>query len=273
MRTLIQVLQGGLKSLEADIENGLKRLDIVKHNGLITLDEDSAGDLSHNLIVSKCFEQPEPDSEGYLGDDVPTSSVASPTVWKKLLIVQGRMVYLGHTNILDIFLRAPETASSAGWLWEYLCHNQIRRGGKFTLRKMDTTAGVLVPSNETTPVIFEPLEPHIFNSVDFVSSTCDATKYFIPFSGRNPAFDAFFHHERAGIGLQMTLASDHTFNPTGFRMLYGRLGALNKDNEPARENWFIFVIRKGSAFKSKKPSKSADEEVQVLRAGAGAPLP
>ena len=38
-------------------------------------------------------------------------------------------------------------------------------------------------------------------------------------------------------------------------MLYGRLGAPNRDDEPAREKWFIFVIRKGSAFKSKKPSQ------------------
>lgn len=181
MRVLIQVLLNGPKTLEADIAKKLSELDIVKLNSLIRFDADFAGDMSHNLTVSKCDEQPEPDSEGYLGGDVLTSSIASPTVWKNLLIVHGRMVYLGQTNILDIFRRVPETASSAGWLWEYLCHNQSRRGGAFTLRKMKGTSGSLVPSNETNTVTFQSREPQIFNSFDLVSR--DPTKYFIPSLG------------------------------------------------------------------------------------------
>ena len=152
--------------------------------------------------------------------------------------------------MLDLFRRVPGTASSAGWLWESLCHTKFREGGTFTLKKMTATArGVLVPSDEIVSISFTRLEPHVFNSKDLLSATRDPTKYFIPFSGSNPAFDSFFRNESIGVGLQMTLASHHTLNRDGLRMLYGRLGM-----ESAYERWFVFIIRKGSVFKCQKPS-------------------
>jgi hypothetical protein len=256
MRALIQVLQVGPEILEADIQRQISRLDTTTLWSLTKLDEDNAGNVSHNLTVRTRPNQHQTNSAGYLLGDVSTDTVASPAVWKNLLLIQGREVYLQFnnntqfTNMLYLFRGVPEAASSAGWLCESLCHDKIRRRGTLTLRVMAPTAGQthLAPSDETVSISLKQLAPHIFNPSDLNSFTCDTTKYFMPFSGNNPTFDSFFHHKLAGVGLQMTLKSDHTLNADGLRMLYGRLDSYRKGS---CENWFVFVIRKGSVFKCK----------------------
>jgi hypothetical protein len=256
IRTLLQVLKGSPEILETTIEQRLNGLDIEKIQSMINLNADAAGDLSHSLIVSRCSQHPEPDSAGYHNGDVLRSSIASPAVWRKLLHVHGRVVYERLTNMLQLFRQVPQTAPSAGWLWESLSHARICKGGTFILREMAVTAGQrhLAPAEKTLSVTFKQMETRIFNSSDRYESTCDPTKYCVPFSGRNPTFDSFFYYGRVGVGLQMTLGADHKVNADGLRMLYGRLDFYRKGS--VRENWFVFVIRKGSLFQCEIPSET-----------------
>ena len=186
----------------------------------------------------------------YLDGDVLQSTIASPAVWKILLLVRGRMVCSELHHMLDLVGRVPGTASSAGWLWESLCHTKIREGGSFTLKIMAVTStGVLAPSDVNATISVPRLEPQVFNSNDLISSTRDATKYYIPFDRSNPTFDSFFHLENIGVGVQIILRPNHELDVKGLRMLYGRMGEGSAD-----KNWFVFVIREGSVFKCKKPS-------------------
>ena len=151
-------------------------------------------------------------------------------------------------DLLDSFRKIPETVSSAGWLWERLCHKQISKGGVFILREMVPEGEYLMPSDRTIPIDISQREPRFYSSQDLSSSTSRFSHYFIPTAGNNPTFDAFLHHERASLGFQMTLAKDHTLKPKGLRLLYERLG------EGRNKIGFVFVIRKGAPFKTKKPS-------------------
>lgn len=254
IRSLIQVLDSGPDSLEAEIASKIDPLVSATLVNLIRHDAENSVDMSHSLIVSRCLEQPAPGTDKYLSGDVLHSAIASPTVWRLLLNIRGRKVYSEQTNILELFRKIPEMASSAGWLWESLCHSIISKGGKFTLRGMDEIDKALVPSDRTTILSLERLEPLYFTSSDSLKFTSGLHNYFVPTYGNNPTFDSFFHLQSVGVGFQMTLGRTHTLNPKGLRMLNGRLGALDKANEPKREKWFVFVIREGSSFRCAKPS-------------------
>ena len=248
MRALIDVLQNGPAGLEGHIDMKAQQLSTVSLSSLTQLDCREVRTVYHSLVVGRRLDDPTPGTLAYFAGDVPRSAVASPAVWRKLVLHHGRKAYLDMTNLLDSFRKIPETASSAGWLWESLCHDRISKGGAFTLEEMVSTGEYLMPSGNTVPINILQRERHFYSSNDLSSSTSGFSHYFIPSAGNNPTFDAFLHHQSASIGLQMTLAKDHTLKPKGLRLLYKRLG------EGPGENWFVFVIRKGTPFKTKKPS-------------------
>lgn len=256
MRTLVDILRFGPKTHEEHINRKLSDLPVVDLNSLLKFDANNAGNVTHNLIVSGCPSQPELGTLDALAGDNLQHMVASRAVWKNLIRVRGKKVYLELRNMTDMFLRVPGMASCAGWLWESICHNTISEGGKFTLKKMAETGQgknrKLVRSSQDhgTSITFAPLEPYVFTPSELLSSTSDPRKYFIPRAGNNPAFDAFLRiNEDIGVGLQMTLAAGHTLNARGLRMLWGRLGKKSAD-----KNYFVFVIRQGSDFECKRPS-------------------
>ena len=255
IRSLIQVLDFGPATLESEIASKIDPIQPATLVNLIKHDAESATNVSHSLVVSRCVEQPAPGTDKYLGSDILSSAIASPAVWRLLLEIRGRKVYSEQINILDLFRRIPEMASSAGWLWESLCHTFISKGGNFTLSAMDETEQTLVPSNRTTPLSLARLDPLYFASNDTLQMTCDPSKYFVPIHGNNPTFDSFLHHQSVGVGFQMTLGRNHTLNSDGLRMLNRRLGVHDQANQPSREKWFVFVIREGSSFRCAKPSR------------------
>jgi len=110
--TLSQVFQFGPTNLEEHIDVKAQQLETVSLSSLIKLNVDDAGIVSHSLIVSRCARRPKPGTTEYLGGDVLRSAVASPAVWRKLVLHHGRKVYLDMTNMLDSFCKIPETASS-----------------------------------------------------------------------------------------------------------------------------------------------------------------
>ena len=253
--SLIQVLKSGPDTLKAEIASKINPNEPATLGNLLKHDIENATNVSSSLFVSGCFEQPAPGTDKYLGGDVLHSAIASPTVWRLLLEIRGRKVYWEQPHILDLFRRVPETASSAGWLWESICHDIISRGGNFTLRAMDEADKALVPSDRTDILRLKKLEPLYFKSKDTFKSTCDLRNYFVPTYGNNPTFDSFLHLQSVGVGFQMTLERNHTLDSNGLRMLHGRLGVHDNANEPSREKWFVFVIRKGSSFRCAKPSR------------------
>jgi len=260
MRTLAQVLRGGSARLMGDIAKRVADLSIVNVGSLTKREVEDAGNMSHSLIVSRCLESPQPDSPDYLEGDLLTSTIASPAVWRQLLSANGRKVYMEMSNMLDLFRGIPETATSAGWLWERLCHSNFLRGGAFTLKEMVLTDEEehLVPSNNTVPITLSQRQPHLFISSDVISRTLEPSHYFMPSSVNNPTFDAFFHLEVAGVGLQMTLAPQQSLISEGLQTLYKHL------DKGTRPNWFVFVIRKGSPFKCKTPSKAQMEKFKFF---------
>jgi hypothetical protein len=139
MRSLIEVLNDGPARLEKEIEVHIRPLDFVSLQCLMKLDADSPGNMTHSLIESRCFNQPEPMSPQYLAGDVLESTVASPAVWKKLFLIHARKQHSRMVDMVDLFCRIPQAATSAGWLWESLCHDQLRNGGTFNLQAMVST--------------------------------------------------------------------------------------------------------------------------------------
>ena len=249
MRGLVEVLCHGPGFLESDIASKINPLETVTLSDLIRRDAESAGEMSHTLILSRCLDQPQPGTNEYATSDVLSSIVASHAVWKALVSRRGRKVYSEIANMLDLFRRVPEMAPSAGWLWESLCHSSISSGGTFSLTEMTEQDSSLVPSDQVINLLVQQLDAEYFETGATNKSTSDPHKYYIPNHGNNPTFDAFFHHEDVGVGLQMTLGRSHMLKAKGLLMLHKRLDALGED----RQQWFVFVIRKGSSFSCPKP--------------------
>ena len=147
IRSLVRVLRSSPGFLEGDIASKISPLGTLTLNDLIKHDAESAGNMFHTLILSRCLEQPQPGPRAYVNSDVLNSVVASHAVWTTLVSRRGRKVYSEHANMLDLFRRVPEMAPSAGWLWEYLCHGSISSGGNFSLTEMTEEPGALAPSS------------------------------------------------------------------------------------------------------------------------------
>ena len=258
IRSLIEVLHDGPRFLEDDTAERISHFGTLRLYDLIRDDQESA--VCHTLTLGRCLEQPRPGTSAYANSDVLDSVVASHAVWKTLVSRRGRKVYTELANMLDLFRKVPEMAPSAGWLWESLCHDSIRIGGILPLREMVEEPGALVPLGRVVRLPLLQLAPEYFEAERTIERTCDLHKYYIPNHGNNPTFDAFFHHEHVGVGLQMTLGRTHTLNPNGLQVLHERLGILGEE----REQWFVFVIRRGSTFRCTKPSATQTEKFRFF---------
>ena len=94
-----------------------------------------------------------------------------------------------------------------------------------------------------------------FDIKELPSATRDHLQYFIPASENNATFDAFFHSERCGIGLQMTLSDAHDLKVDGLNKLYDRLQARQRT-----KHMYVVVIRKGHRFKNFKPTPTPEQQ-------------
>ena len=245
MHTLFQVLRAkdGPTQFKRAIHAKVLQLEFISLGNLMRLDAEDIGIVS--LLVSRCVDQPLPSTRKYLGTDVLSSGVASPAVWTELLHVHGKGVYSQIRSMPGLFHRIPETASSAGWLWESLCHERLIAGGTFTVKEMVSTGGHLTPSDDATSISLPRLEPCYYSPAD---GTTKANHYYLPAASDNPAIDSFFHWNGVGVGLQMTLGSNHSLKPKGLELLYGHLKKVSS------RYFIVFVIRKGSVFECKAPS-------------------
>ena len=216
---------------------------------MIKLEVDSAKNVAHSLILTRCLNQPKVGTDAYLSSDAVKNEVASRAVWKTLVHFHGKKLYSDATSMTDLFRRVPGMAPTAGWLWESICHTKICEGGTFNLRHMYVDEhDMLMPSPGYISVDIRKMEPIQYASAD-ISIAIHSKTYFYPSASNNRTFDSFFFLGNIGIGLQMTLAPTHTLNTKGLLELHKRLGKKSE-----KETWFAFVIRRGSSFKCKAPS-------------------
>jgi hypothetical protein len=250
MRTLREILTSGPEGVQQAISRMISGLSISDIRYMLRNNADAAGDPSHNLITSHCLDQPQPKSGGrYLVTDTLSSVITSTVVWNKLFHARGKAVYIEFTHLFEHFSRIPQAAAAAGRLWEGWAHGRISEGGTFTLTPIFADKE---QNQDDVRISLSPREMSLFTAKDLPSATQTPTKYWIPFSDNNPTFDSFFYHKGIGIGLQMTVAANHSLNAQGLDMLYRRLNA-RKSGSTLR-HWFVFVICEGYKFRCQAPS-------------------
>ncbi|KAI0792595.1 hypothetical protein C8Q75DRAFT_753594 [Abortiporus biennis] len=249
IRVLIEFLQDGPRSIEGRVTSALTNLSIHDLRGLVN-NPMAPSETSHNIIVTFPKDQPSPTSDDYLSSDTPTATIASPFVWKELLTMAAFREYEEMKALYQHLSRVPQAGTTNRWLFEAWCHHLLVRGSSLSLIPMDTKGTQLVqgPPSNATLVQLPRMAPVIFNAKkDALSTTEDIANwdepgYYIPSAGNNPAFNSFCRLENWGIGFQMTLASTHSLDPGGIKMLYDRLSS-------SQQRAFIFVIPKGHSFR------------------------
>jgi len=268
MRTLAIVLSGKEGSVEKRILKIAEQVDNGRLRSMVTSNMETVGDISHELVTTTCLRQPQPGEGLYHGSDNARDIIAGHTAWDALLRAHGKAVYTDLIHLIETFTKIPQAAPSAGWLWEHWANASICKGGYFTLKPIalprsskNTRQNQPPDRGETTTEVEEAaqtisvneLELHCFGAQEPPSATSAPTRYFVPSSQRNATYeyDAFFHHEGRGIGLQMTLGGTHRLNPDGLKDLYDR---LQYPYAQPTQHWFVVVIRKGCQFKTFEPS-------------------
>jgi len=210
---------------------------------------------SHSIVTTMCKNQPQPGKPAYTRSDKVTHDVSGPAVWDALLAEHAVALYSQMTKNITLFQRVPETASTAGRLWETNCHSRIYMGGSYTLIRMIAEGGNLVPSrNEKEPIKIERMTPNVLKIVNPSDLTCNPDEYYIPSAKNNQTFDSFFFLEQKQIAIQITLSASRTLKPADLTVLENLRPKSNY------ELYFIFVVPTFSAekFKCKVPANVQD---------------
>ena len=270
MRTLALVLSNDAENVDKRISTTADQLVTSKLKRIISSNVSAVGDASRSIVTTVCPKRPQPNEEtAYRLSDAPEQIVASPTVMNALLRAHGTAVYVDLIHLVETFSKIPAARASAGWVWEHWANAQIRKGGNFILNPItfEQPTKATRQSNPTTTIsdTTQPFSIHIprmdircFDAKEAHSVTID-DKYFIPASKNNATFDAFFHTEHYGIGLQMTLSDTHSLNADGLKKLHDRLEARRQTNT---QHLFIVVVRKGHRFKNFTPTPTPKQQQQ-----------
>ena len=127
----IQVLTFAFANLDLKFANKVNHLTMIDIKSLIKLKVDSVENVAHNLILSRCLNQPKVGTPACFISNVVKNEVASHGVWKALVHTHGRKLYSNATTMAELFCRVPGMAQMAGWLWESICHTKICEGGSY----------------------------------------------------------------------------------------------------------------------------------------------
>lgn len=250
MRSLFAVLTGQSERVEMNIKSRLNGLSIAQVESMLTGSD--AGLRSHTLVMSFCANQPRPDEVQYFKSDLISYTVAGASVYKALIRSYGAAFYKQIRFTAGLFNSVSRAATMGGWVWEGFCHEAIPKLPHLDLIRMAVSKGKLVPTDKVIQVPIGPLAHQVYTDKHSTTFTADATKYYIPSAPNNPAFDAFLRSDNAGIGLQMTLRTDHSLAESGLKKLQTR---LSTDSDDGRDCYFAFVIPKGQVFECKAPAK------------------
>jgi len=268
MRTLTLVLDSKTrKSVDHMISRTADHLETSKLRSIITGHVNVVGDASHSIVTTVCLQQPQPDDPEYYASDTPKETLVSPIVMRALLCAHGIAAYEHLIHFLDTFSKIPQARASTGWVWEHWANAQICKGGTFRLEpitfkqpaRSTNREKISTPISDTTQPIFISISPrtiHCFDDKESPSTTV-GNDYFIPARQNNAIFDAFFHSEDYGIGLQMTLSDTHSLKAGGLKKLHDRLQARK-----ITQHMYVVVIRRGHKFKNFKPNPTPKQRDQ-----------
>ena len=88
------------------------------------------------------------------------------------------------------------------------CHKRLIAGGiNLYHERVVSTGEHLMPSDNTASICLPRLESCCYSPSD---DTIEDNHYYLPAAWNNPTFDAFVYWNRIGVGLQMTLGSNHS---------------------------------------------------------------
>jgi hypothetical protein len=251
IRTLLDVLvRNREKSVIKMIDEKVARLEISTLQEMLKSSSEVTNHTTHSIIQTSCSSQPTPEDGNYLSDDIIVRSVSSHVVWESLHTRFGGKLFAQQSLLFSLFQAFPESAATAGWLWEPRGHARFCNGGRFTLVRMKVKGKSLIQAKEIKTIIIDSMTPTELDP----ESTCSPEKYYIPAVKNNPTFDACFLLNGEQIALQFTISPTHSIKDAGFLVLNN---VLPKN---CNKQALVFVVPKARAEKFKCQAPSGDPQ-------------
>ena len=250
IRTLLDVLSGNKEEVLNKINQKTANLSLPVLQNMLAGPSEVTDHASHYIIQTSCPEQPKPKEDKYLYSDDMVCTISSHVVWKSLFDRFGVLLYTEQSLLFRLFKPIPETAVTAGWLWEPRGHARFCKGGHFDLIQMQVKGKSLVQTQETRSIIVDNMIPTVLET----NSVCSPGKYYIPPKKNQATFDACFLLNEEQIALQFTISITHSLSGAGFPVLNG------VRPESCKEQAVIFVVPKARAEKFRSQAPSSDSQ-------------
>jgi hypothetical protein len=256
MRTLFKVLVDKKEeAVRTMIKEKIDDLSLSKLQQMLGSSSEVTSHASHSIIQTSCPKQPKSiDDDNYLKDDAVVRCISSSAVLESLYGQFGGKLFVEQSILLNLFRAIPETAATAGNLWEPRGHVRFFKGDRFTLVRMKVNGPSLIQSGEERTITIKPMTPTLLDP----KSVCSPEKYYIPATKNHLTFDACFLLEQEQIALQFTISLKHSINDKGFPVLKSVLPT------GCDEQALVFVVPKSRAekFKTQAPSSGLQKGFQ-----------
>jgi len=238
------------ETVKSEIYDKISAIDLRTLQRVLSSRAAITNHASHPIIQTTCPKQPKPFDDKYYKSDAVEHSICCPVVFTYLQKRFG-LDLLGRQAIeLDLFRSIPETATTAGDLWELRGNTRFCKGGDFTLVRMmkrNEKGNCLIQVNESKTISIKPMTGTPLDK----KSVCQPGEYYIPTSEREPAFDTCFLLNNELIALQFTTSDKHTTEDNGFSTL------IKMRPKTCTEQSLVYVVPKARAekFTCDAPSK------------------
>ncbi|KZV99111.1 hypothetical protein EXIGLDRAFT_831680 [Exidia glandulosa HHB12029] len=202
---------------------------------------------THTLLKSFCQNLPRSSADvRWSGSDTLVHTIANPIVMRIVVARWFRNEQAATLKLLRQFSALPQTAATAGWLFESWCHTLLATAGIFKLHEMTQQPSGRYSLGTTSKELALPgLPTELFSNVQ------EATKtgvYYVPLATNNPTYDSFCRVGKATYAFQMTLAKTHSLKEAGLNLLKT---AMNTPRNQLKH--FVFVVPTGRSFSFKPP--------------------
>jgi hypothetical protein len=216
MRTLLSVLvDKDEETIRSKIDEKVAKLDLSTLQKMLQSSSEVTDHATHSIIQTWCPNQPKRGTDSYFRSDAVVRSISSPVVMESLHEHFGGKLFAEQSILFRLFLAIPETAGTAGNMWEPRGHVRFCKRGRYTLLRMKVNGAKLIQSEESKTITIKPMTPTLLDS----KSVCSPGKYYIPATKNHPTFDACFLLNREQIALQFTVSVSHTIKDAGFLVL------------------------------------------------------
>ena len=215
----------------------------------------STHETSHPIIQTLCRKQPnDPLNKTYYQSDVMEYSISCPVVLTSLHKRFGQYLFTEFSLLSRLVQAFPETAATAGWMWEARGHVHFCKGGRFTLVRMevDEEGERLIQVEESETISIKSMT---LTSLD-PESVYEMGAYYVPASKRHATFDACFLAKRTQIALKFTISLSHTIEDEGLVVLNNMLP------EAYNAQALVFVVPKARAERFTCPAPSSELQAE-----------